>query len=544
MTVLSPRQAALASVQDFTASPTGIVEYRSMGNVLIIGGREALYAAAQMHPPLKPQVLLTTDSDLAKGKSIITLLGARNPQLSGWLGAFKLLLTDEAGTTTTLQADIVLDLGDAPLLTMEVTPPGYFSPAADTWVSALPAVITDISELTGTFAKPRYFDYNPSICAHSRSGLPGCNRCIEACPTDAIISIGEMIKVEPHLCQGGGTCGTVCPSGAIRYHYPSAGYHVDQTRRMLKAYREAGGTQPIILFYRSEIAGLLIENLPENILPVPVEELASVGAELWMAAVSFGASQVLLLDETITPHGSRRALQQQLAIVHAQLTSMGYPAAVVALLPPSDAAITLQIPADPGMPSIKPATQGGLDNKRQQWLLAVDHLHAQAPTPVSEIPLPAGAPFGRLKIDRDACTLCMACATICPAQAISGGVDSPQLRFFTVNCVQCGLCATGCPEQAITLEPVFVTDREVRNKPLLLNEERPFLCISCGKPFASQSMIRTMLGKLQGHYMFQNERAQNRLKMCEDCRVIDVVQDDEAMGAPQLGDKVTQLRLH
>ena len=36
--------------------------------------------------------------------------------------------------------------------------------------------------------------------------------------------------------------------------------------------------------------------------------------------------------------------------------------------------------------------------------------------------------------------------------------------------------------------------------------------------------------------MFQSERAIRRLKMCEDCRVVDVVQDDMAMGQPGLGD--------
>ena len=38
-----------------------------------------------------------------------------------------------------------------------------------------------------------------------------------------------------------------------------------------------------------------------------------------------------------------------------------------------------------------------------------------------------------------------------------------------------------------------------------------------------------MLLKLQHHSMFQSERARNRLKMCEDCRVVDVVQDEDAM---------------
>ena len=37
------------------------------------------------------------------------------------------------------------------------------------------------------------------------------------------------------------------------------------------------------------------------------------------------------------------------------------------------------------------------------------------------------------------------------------------------------------------------------------------------------------MNKLKGHYMFQNERARRRLTLCEECRVIDIVQDEEAM---------------
>ena len=525
---LSARQAALDSVQDFTASPTGMVEYRSQGRILVIGGKEALFCAAQMQAPLQPHIVLTEDSELARGKSVITQLHGRSLSLNGWLGAFHLELAGGSGGSL-LEADLVLDLCETPLFQRQIQPPGYYHLAANSLDSELPPLLETLAELSGSFAKPKFFSYDANTCAHSRSGLPGCNRCIEACPAEAIISIGESIRVEPHLCQGGGTCATVCPSGAIRYNYPPPSFHVDQLRRMLKAYREAGGSNPAILFYRGE-RELDMDTLPAHILPVALEELASVGAEVWSSALSFGASQVLLLDEPSTPALARQTLLQQLEIMHALLGAMGYPAEAVALvteLPTSSRRI---------MPTFTPATQSGSDNKRQQWILALEHLHAHASQQVEAIPLPAGAPFGRLQINQDTCTLCMACATICPAQAISGGIERPELRFYAGNCVQCGLCANGCPEQSITLEPVFLTGREQRQKAAVLHAESPFHCIACGKPFASQTIILKMLEKLAGHYMFQDERARRRLEMCEDCRVVDIVQDEAAMEQPGLGE--------
>ncbi len=75
----------------------------------------------------------------------------------------------------------------------------------------------------------------------------------------------------------------------------------------------------------------------------------------------------------------------------------------------------------------------------------------------------------------------------------------------------------------------MIADNEQRRGVVTLHEEIPFCCITCGKAFATKSLIDNMMQKLAGHYMFNSERAKQRLMMCEDCRVVDVIQDDEAM---------------
>ena len=39
-------------------------------------------------------------------------------------------------------------------------------------------------------------------------------------------------------------------------------------------------------------------------------------------------------------------------------------------------------------------------------------------------------------------------------------------------------------------------------------------------------MIATMLGKLSGHSMFATPGALDRLKMCADCRVVDLIRNE------------------
>jgi ferredoxin len=96
------------------------------------------------------------------------------------------------------------------------------------------------------------------------------------------------------------------------------------------------------------------------------------------------------------------------------------------------------------------------------------------------------------------------------------------------NCVQCGLCETTCPEDAIALVPRLNLAAEAR-QPVTLNETQPFHCIRCGKPFGTAQMITTMLAKLGAHPAFSGAAAE-RLKMCPDCRVIDMLERGEQPG--------------
>ena len=143
-----------------------------------------------------------------------------------------------------------------------------------------------------------------------------------------------------------------------------------------------------------------------------------------------------------------------------------------------------------------------------------------APQVPEQVALPAASPLGTILVDKDKCTLCMSCVGACPASALQDNQASPQLRFVEKNCVQCGLCARTCPEQAIALQPRLLLTPE-RKQARVVNEAKPYACIRCSKPFGTLKGIENMLAKLAGHAMFQGA-ALDRLKMCGDCRVIDI----------------------
>jgi ferredoxin len=121
--------------------------------------------------------------------------------------------------------------------------------------------------------------------------------------------------------------------------------------------------------------------------------------------------------------------------------------------------------------------------------------------------------------------MCLACVGACPEGAIIDNVEVPQLRFIESKCVQCGICASTCPEEAITLVPRLLLTPAAK-QPRVLNEAAIFKCIRCDKPLGTEKLIGNMLSRLAGHSMFSEPGALDRLKMCADCRVIDMMKSN------------------
>ena len=449
--------------------------------------------------------------------------------------------------------DLVLDLRESPAFSMHQPPQGYFHVGTDE--RRLMDAVLRLRELTGEFDKPKFFKYQHKLCAHSRNEQIGCTACIDVCSTQAIRSDasrkGKTFKgtnetaggviVEPALCVGCGACSTVCPSGAMSFAYPGT---IDQGRRlrtMITAYGHAGGRQAALLIHSEDAGARLVDELgrgaridrnlqglPPRVLPVAVWHTASIGIDLWLAAIAQGASQVWVLATAEEAPEYRRALREQMAVAQAVLTGLGYSGEHFRLIETRDArdlgALDAALRSEPAQTVARAAAFAAQADKRSTLDLAIDHLLTQAPTPAEAIALPAaGSPYGTLVVDGNKCTLCLSCVSACPEAALADNPDKPQLKFIEKNCVQCGLCASTCPEDAITLQPrLWLADGgKARKAARVLAEMEPFACVQCGKPFGTQRAIENMLTKLAGHSAFQGAAAA-RLKMCGDCRVVDL----------------------
>jgi ferredoxin len=554
-----PKMAALLAAAAEPLPETPLVSLTSEGVILIYGGNEqAIESGRLLENRLDVTVLLPRPGDMMPpGVTNFPVVKGTVRSAKGHLGAFEIVVDDYAlplpssreklafgasGNGAESHCDIILDLsGGTPLFPAADLRDGYLRADARDPAAVLRAVIK-AGDLVGTFDKPRYVTFAEHLCAHSRSRIVGCRRCLDLCPTGAITPAGNHVAIDAQICAGCGQCAAACPTGAASYALPPADALMRKLRTLLTVHRDAGGAQPVLLLHDDEHGTPLIsalarhgDGLPAQVLPLAVNELTQVGLETIAAAFAFGAGAVRLLLRA-RPRHDITGLTRTLALAETILSGLGFGGDAVATIETDDPfALGEALHAIvPGETARHPASFQPMGAKRDVLRLALRELHHVAPAPVDMLALPADAPFGTVELAVEGCTLCLACVSACPTGALLDDPERPMLRFLEDACVQCGLCQATCPEKVITLKPQL-DFRAVTAAARVLKEEEPFCCIRCGKPFGVKSAIERVAAKLEGrHWMFTGSAKRlDLIKMCEDCRVIAVTEDNlDPYGAP------------
>ena len=224
----------------------------------------------------------------------------------------------------------------------------------------------------------------------------------DVCSASAISSDrkGQQIKVNPNLCVGCGTCSTVCPTGAMTYAYPRASDQGVKFKTLLSTYARNGGKDAALLLHSQEAGSRLLGDLgrsaqlergakdgthgvPARVLPVALWHTSSLGLEVWLTAVAYGASQVwvLMTDEEAPQYAE--ALRTQMAVAQAILNGMGYQGEHFKVLQARDARDLAELDralrAAPAQGVSRAASFAVQADKRATLELALDHLMVHAP---------------------------------------------------------------------------------------------------------------------------------------------------------------------
>lgn len=538
-----PKMAALIAEAAVPVSASRSLTLSSEGTCLVYGrGQAALDAAAKLSEGLSVTcMLLDVEDAVPPSVDDFPIVAGRIRQATGRFGAFTVTIDGFAERNPSARAglgfgrptdgaesscDVIVDLSGNPTLFPAPEKRDGYLRVDPRDPAAVMATVMEASTLVGEFEKPIYVNVNDDLCAHSRNRKTGCTRCLDLCPASAIASAGDVVTVDPALCGGCGLCAGVCPTSAITYAYPDVETVHQRIMALSGAYRSAGGKTPRLLIHDDKTGTQLVEiaarygrGLPADVIPFAVNEVGQIGHDILLGALAQGIQEIVLLTDPRRPD-DYAGLDAQIGLVDALLTGLGDAGGRVRVLDTPDPDVLATALYGQRPKTVLPSSAFvPLGRKKAITRLAVKGLAAALGAPADPVPLPAGAPYGRVVVDTEGCTLCLACVSACPASALQDNPDKPQLLFQEDACVQCGLCAATCPEKVITLEPRYALADSALSAQLVFEDE-PYPCVSCGKPFGTKRSIEAIVSRLSGkHWMFATDDRTKLIRMCEDCRV-------------------------
>lgn len=372
------------------------------------------------------------------------------------------------------------------------------------------------------------------LCLNTRHQRAGCTRCVDACPTDAIVLDAQRPALQMDRCVHCGACVPVCPTDVFTQPNPAettlalslAQLPASAPLELICPQHPATGETPapvaatvrqrrclaaLSAEHLLELSGngarslwlddSICQNCPIGQLQATIARSVATASGLLAAC---GLLQALALHSTDTDRLLAEPVQRPvLDGMQPKLSRRGFFGALrqmaqdrIEQAQQEEPAPMLRpaAPVDQRLPQQLPESRKRLLARLAQLSLADKDAAAMAGRAISLEKLP----FARVEVDKEACAGCGLCVRFCPTGALhfSGDAlglrrpgDAPQpfaLSFRASLCIDCGLCVTACPEDAIAFRDELSVSALLAAEWDLLVEGELVACGECGAPTAAR----------------------------------------------------------
>ncbi|MCI6989596.1 MAG: 4Fe-4S dicluster domain-containing protein [Campylobacter sp.] len=346
--------------------------------------------------------------------------------------------------------------------------------------------------------------YNSDICQYHHRRSEHCAKCVDICPTVAILKDDEKKElVFSHIdCVGCGGCVSICPSGALDYTKMPK----DAFWEVAKMYENK---IPLITPRIMDLDDCDV-SLPKNVLPFAIEGEKFLSQTHLLTLLEESGANIIFYSDLISA-----GVKESIDLIN-QIYNLKF--GVDAILVAKDE-IELRIALKTAKliheSKFSLANQANLAKreifaKRVKFLVGGDDLGVAKSGEWIR--------YGKVEINESSCTLCLSCVGACNVGALIADTKDNSIKFNASICTTCGYCEVSCAEK----DTIKLTRGELELKPeyfeyQTLAKDELFKCVECGKEFATTKAVQKIANFMEPKFKDDPYKLKS-LYCCSDCK--------------------------
>lgn len=370
-------------------------------------------------------------------------------------------------------------------------------------------ILKYLDEKTPVYHYKSAITYDENICQYHHRRSKHCAKCVEICPTVAILKDDEKKElVFSHIdCVGCGGCVSVCPSGAIDYaKMPSEAFY-----DVALKFKD----KKIVITPRIMDLETCDVTLDEGVLPFAIEGEKFLSQTHFMTFLQESGANLIFFSDVIAP-GVKESIDLVNQIIKAKFNEVGI------LVAKDEIELRKQLKELKFIDGLKFHMNERTLSKREIFSKRVLHIVGNDDLGVAK----SGewVRYGKVSIDESTCTLCLSCVGACNVAALIADESDNSIKFNASLCTTCGYCIQSCAEK----ETIFLKRGEMELKKeyfkyQTLAKDELFKCIECGKEFATTKSILKIANMMTPLFGSDTDRIKT-LYCCADCKAKIMIQ--------------------